>query len=201
MSDATAAPELSLVDDAATAAVLGSPLRQRLLEHFAEPSSASGAARALGVSRQLAAYHVRELERHGLLRLVREEARRGCTERILQRSAQRFAAAAPVFGRAGADTRQLRDRASAAYLAALTAEASLEVSAAHAAANALGRTLPTLGLDVDIAFASPAARKAFAEELATGIATLAAKYHAPKRAGARAHRLVVGCYPTQRETT
>ena len=77
-----------LVNDPRQAAMLAAPLRQRILEALAEPGSASTMARTLGLARQKVAYHVRQLEKHGFVELVREEQRRGCKERIVRRTAQ-----------------------------------------------------------------------------------------------------------------
>src|SRR3954447_18992695 len=62
-----------------------SPLRRAVLEALsAAPASATEVAGALGESRQRVNYHVRSLERDGLVELVEERARRGCTERVVR---------------------------------------------------------------------------------------------------------------------
>ena len=63
-----------LVNDPRQAAMLAAPLRRRFLEALAEPGSASTMARSLGLTRQKVAYHVRQLEKHGFVELVREES-------------------------------------------------------------------------------------------------------------------------------
>ncbi len=60
------------VDDPRQAAMLAAPLRQRILEALDVPGSASTMARTLGLARQKVAYHVRQLEEHGFVELVRE---------------------------------------------------------------------------------------------------------------------------------
>ena len=52
-----------------------------------EPASATEVAARLGESRQRVNYHVRALERGGLVELVEERARRGCTERVVRATA------------------------------------------------------------------------------------------------------------------
>ena len=51
----------------ADAAVLVRPLRTRILELLAEPRSAVDIARTLDVARQKVGYHLKVLEKHGLL--------------------------------------------------------------------------------------------------------------------------------------
>ena len=53
------------------------PLRRAVLEQLREAGSASEVATRLGETRQRVNYHVRELERAGLVELVEERARRG----------------------------------------------------------------------------------------------------------------------------
>jgi DNA-binding transcriptional ArsR family regulator len=190
--------ELHLVDEPQAAAALASPVRRELLARLVEPGSASTLARELGVPRQRVAYHVKALEQVGLVRLVREEQRRGCTERIVQSTARQYAPAPSIFGRAGLSLRKVRDRFSSSYLVAEAAQVAHEVSAAQAAAAAAGRTLPTLTLSADITFPSPERRTEFAEELMRCVAALASKYHDASAPRGGQHRLFVGAYPLAR---
>lgn len=187
-----------LVRDPRHAALLAAPVRQRILEALDEPASASALAQRLGLARQLVAYHTRQLEAHGFVELEREEKRRGCTERILRRTARYLVASNAVFGRAGLDPAKLKDKFSADYLLALAERMTSEVGEAQAAAEGKGARLPTLGSDVEIRFRSPQERSAFAEELVEGIARLAAKYHDDSHPDGRWYRLVLGAYPIRR---
>ena len=56
--------------------------------------------------------------------------------------------------------------------------------------------MATLTIDTTIGFASPDERAAFADELATAVTQLAAKYH---HDDGRAHRLVVAAHPLPEE--
>jgi DNA-binding transcriptional ArsR family regulator len=191
-------PEVRVVDEPDAAAVLAQPVRRQVLQQLVEPGSASSAARALGLPRQLVAYHVRELERHGFVRLVREEQRRGCIERIVQSTARQFTPSPAIFGGAGLAARRVKDRLSGAYLAAMAAQTAVEVGAAQAAAHRAGRTMPSFTLRVDVRLASPAQRHAFAQELGDAVARLVAKYHDTQAPDGREHRVFVGAYPTGR---
>ena len=57
--------------------LLGHPLRLKVLEHLAEPDSAAGLSRRLGVPRQVLNYHLRALENAGMLTFVEERPRGG----------------------------------------------------------------------------------------------------------------------------
>ena len=153
-----------LVDDPRQAAMLAAPIRQRILEALAEPGSASTMARTLGLARQKVAYHVRQLEEHGFVELVREEKRRGCTERIVRRTAQ-YLVASPNVLAPRMDPRKLKDKFSSSYLIALASRMAQEVGEAQAIAEKAGKPLPTLSTDVEIRLRSPQEREAFAQEL------------------------------------
>ncbi len=184
-----------VVKDPRHAALLAAPIRQRILEALAEPGSASTIAKTLGLARQKVAYHVRQLEDHGYVQLVREEQRRGCTERIVRRTAQYLVASNELFGRAGLDSRRLQDKFSSEYLMALASRMTKEVGEAQVAAERAGKRLPTLSTEVEIRLRSPTERQAFAEELVEAVARLVAKYHDDKHPDGRSYRLVVGAYP------
>ncbi len=76
---------LQVIDEPATAIALLDPVRGRILAGLSEPGSATSLARRLGLARQKVNYHLRQLELHGLVRLVEERPRRGLTERVLDR--------------------------------------------------------------------------------------------------------------------
>lgn len=191
-------PAIHVVHDPRAAALLAAPIRRRILEALAEPASATQLAERLGVSRQGIAYHVRQLEAHGFLELDREEARRGCTERILRRTARAFVASNEVFGTAGLDPEHVKDRFSSEYLLALAGRMTHEVGLAQAASERKGARLPTLGTDVAVRLPSPERRQAFAEELLEAITRIAAKYHDESAADGRDYRVVLGAYPIAR---
>ena len=60
------------------------PLRREILSELAEPESAAGLARRIGVPRQQVNYHIRQLEEQGLVKLVGERRVRNCIERLVQ---------------------------------------------------------------------------------------------------------------------
>jgi DNA-binding transcriptional ArsR family regulator len=182
-----------LTDSTQLAAAL-SPLRQRLLAELQQPQSASGLAPRLGLSRQALNYHLRELEREGLLELVEERPRRGCVERVLKVTSRAFVVSPAVLGGLGDDPAQARDRFSSAYLLATASQVIRDVAVLKERAQAVDERLATFTIESEIRFASPAAFRSFVEELASSVAELASKYDDPSRRSRR-FRLVVGSHP------
>jgi DNA-binding transcriptional ArsR family regulator len=186
---------VQVVDDPRHAALLAAPVRRRILAALDEPGSATTVARSLRLPRQLVAYHVRQLEAGGYLKLVRQEQRRGCVERIVQRTARYLVAAPDVLSAQGLDPRTFKDKFSSGYLIALATRMAREVADAQAAAERAGRPLATLSAEVEVRLRSPAERQAFADELLEAITRLVAKYHHADFPDGRSYRVVVGAHP------
>lgn len=189
------APALSVLRDSEAAAALLRPDRLRLLRELAEPESASGLARRLNLPRQRVNYHLRELERKGLVRLVEERRKGNCIERVVRASAQAYIVSPEALGALGADPGRVADRQSAAYLVSLAARAIRELGGLTERARKEDKRLATLALDAELRFATAADRSAFAEELTRAVAALVARYHAAGAPAGRSFRLVVGAYP------
>ncbi|MEW9533456.1 winged helix-turn-helix domain-containing protein, partial [Microbispora sp. NPDC049125] len=73
---------VAVIVDAAAAEVSLDPVRARLLAELAEPGSATTLAARVGLPRQKVNYHLRALERHGLVELVEERRKGNMTERV-----------------------------------------------------------------------------------------------------------------------
>ena len=67
---------VAVIDDPAAAEASLDPIRTRLLAELTEPRSATMLAATIGLPRQQVNYHLKTLERHGLVELV-EERRKG----------------------------------------------------------------------------------------------------------------------------
>jgi DNA-binding transcriptional ArsR family regulator len=179
------------------AAVL-SPVRRRLLQLLREPDSASGLARKLGLPRQKVNYHLRQLERAGLVHLEEELQRRGCVERRVRVTARAFVISPEFLEGLAADPDQIQDRFSSAYLVASAARVVRDVAALREGASRAKQRLATLGLDSEISFESAAAFNSFSKELAAEVARLVAKYNRSANPISRRFRLVVAAHPVRK---
>jgi DNA-binding transcriptional ArsR family regulator len=178
-----------------TAATALKGTRRALLAALAEPDSAAGLARRLGLPRQRLNYHLKALEGCGLLECVEERRKGNCTERILRASARAFVISPDALGALGPTPEAAQDRFSASYVVAVAARTITEVSALDARARTEDRRISTLTLDTEIRFASPESRAAFARELSDRIAELVAKYHDDVSPRGRRFRLVAIGHP------
>ncbi len=171
------------------------PMRARVLEALAEPGSAASVARELGVARQKVRYHLMALESEGLVELVESRKKGNCTERIVQATARSYLSSAEVLAKLASRPADAADRFSSGYLVAVAARAVRDVAVLRDRAETAKKKLPTLTLQNDIRFATPAARHAFATELANAVAELVAKYHDGESPNGRDYRLFAGVHP------
>jgi len=195
-SQEQATTDLAVLDDAGRVSALLSPLRRRLLGGLhGQPDSAAGLARRFGIARQKLNYHLRELERTGLVELAGERRRRGCTERLLRATARAYVVSPALLGPLGPEP--AIDRFSSSYLIVAAGRLIRDVASLAGRARRAEKRLATMTLETEIRFASAAARAAFADELADAMAGLAARYHSDTPA-ARGYRFVIGGYPAIR---
>jgi DNA-binding transcriptional ArsR family regulator len=187
--------DVTVIEDPAAAVAALDPVRARLLAQLAKPRSATMLAAAAGLPRQKVNYHLRALERHGLVELVEERRKGNVTERLLQATAGSYVISPAALAAAAPDPARSPDRLSARWLLALAAQLVRDVGVLITASARADRRLATFGMDGEVRFASAADRAAFAQELAQTVSALVAKYHDERAAGGRAHRLVVAIHP------
>src|SRR5215204_5905930 len=167
--------DVTVIDDHAAAEASLDPIRARLLAELAEPGSATTLAARAGLTRQKANYHLRELERHGLVELVEERRKGNCTERVLQATAASYVISPTALSAVAPDPSREPDQRSARWLLAVAGRMVREVGELITGASAAGRTVATLGIDSEVRFPSASARAAFAVELADEVNALVAE--------------------------
>lgn len=190
-----AAHSLQTLNSTEAAAAVLHPLRLRLLQALAEPDSATGLARKLGLPRQQLNYHLHELEKAGLLREVEKRVKGNCIERIVQATARYYVVAPSTLRGLGPTPETLQDQFSSAYLVAAASRAIDDLHWLRQQADSAGKTLATLTLESEVRFADPAARKAFTDEITAAFSRIAAKYHDAEAKGGRAFRVMLGAWP------
>lgn len=187
--------EVEVIEDPGAAAAALDPIRSRLLAELSEPASAAALAARLGIARQKVNYHLRTLEAHELVEVAEKRRWGGLTERLLVAKAASYLVSPSALGPVAADPGRERDRLSASYLIALAARIVREVSVMLRRSRELGKRLPTLSVDTEICFRSPAERAAFSQELTEAVTKLVSRYHDASAPGGRLHRLVIMAHP------
>ncbi len=189
------APAIEVIDAPERAASMLDPLRLRILEQLRETGTAADVARALGLPRQRVHYHVRELERAGLIELIEERRRGNFVERRVRAKARAWLISPGALGDLGAGPADVQDRFSSSYLLALAARTIRDVAGLREGADAAGKQLATFAIETEVRFPTPAAQHAFAEDLANAVADVVARHHDAHSPGGRTFRLHVTAYP------
>jgi len=193
--------DIEVIEDPAAAEASLDPIRTRILQELAEPGSATQLAAKVGLPRQKVNYHLKALERHGLVELVEERRKGNVTERVLQATAASYLISPVALASVAPDPHRFTDRFSAFWLLALAGRLVQEVGKLIAGAAAARQKLATFAIDGEITFRTAADRAAFAEELGVAVTRLVDKYHDSDGGGAggRKHRLVVALHPALKE--
>jgi len=188
--------DVEVINDPDAARSSLDPVRARLLAALVEPGSATTLAVQVGLTRQKANYHLRALERHGLVELVEERRKGNMTERLMVATASSYVISPTALAAVAPDPDRAPDQLSARWMLALAARLLREVGDLVTGATAAGQHLATLAIDTELEFATAADRAAFAQELTEAVNHLASKYHNEKSEGGRRHRLIVALHPS-----
>ena len=188
--------QVAVIESPSAAEVSLDPVRSRLLAELAEPGSATSLARRIGLPRQKVNYHLRALERHGLVELIEERRKGNVTERLMRATASSYVISPSALAALEPDPGRSPDQLSAFWMLALAARLVRDVGRLLAGATKARKRVATFAIDGQIRFASAADRAAFAEELSHSLAELVAKYHDATAERGRDHRVIVAIHPT-----
>ncbi|GAA4134669.1 helix-turn-helix domain-containing protein [Actinomadura keratinilytica] len=187
--------DVAVIEDPAVAAVSLDPVRARLLAELTEPASAAVLAGRVGLARQKVNYHLRELERHGLVELVEERRKGNVTERVMRATAASYVISPAALTAVAPDPSRAPDRLSARWLLALAAQLVRDVGALITGAARADKRVATFAIEGEVRFASAADRARFAQELTQAVTSLIGRYHDEGATGGRTHRIVVAVHP------
>jgi DNA-binding transcriptional ArsR family regulator len=115
--------------------------------------------RCLCLPRQQVGYHLRELEKAGLVELVEERRKGNCIERIVRAAGRCYVVSPEALGKLGITREQRGDRFDVGFLVCLAARAIRDLTVLCGRADKAGkRVSPTTALDVEVRFGSVGAR-------------------------------------------
>lgn len=184
------------IDDLDTAAALLKPARLSVLRGMADPTTCTELAQTLGSTPQKVHYHVKALERAGVVEKIAERKVRGIHEGIYRATATSYWLSPRLVGQVGA--RRTRDQASLGYLISLAEEVQEDVGRL-AASNDEAEHIPSLGLAAHINLGDGAAREEFMHAVTEMFQTLAERFSNTTDAPGSTFRLALACYPERKE--
>ncbi len=187
---------LQILREPNAAAVLLDPKRQAILARLQhEANSATGLSKVLAMPRQKINYHLRELEKAGLVEAVESKRKGNVEERIVRAKATQYLISPEALGQLGKSPEARRDQFSVSYLVAAAGRIIRDLGILGYRAAQAGKRLSTLTMEIEIRFRNAKERAEFATGLANYLASQVAKYHDESAVGGREFRLVVGAYP------
>ena len=184
-----------VIDEGGPATSALHPLRCEILSELAEPESAAGLARRIGMPRQQVNYHIRQLEEQGLVKLVGERRVRNCIERLVQAVGRSYMISPAALSELGADPERIEDKGSTGYLLAVASQMIQDLAGLQHQTGRPDDEARVLALRADIRFESREAQTAFAAALTEEVARLVTKYHVPRAPKKRLLRVHASAYP------
>jgi DNA-binding transcriptional ArsR family regulator len=190
-------PSAMTLDDPAAIAAATHPVRAAVLDALRAPATAAVVARAIGQSRQNVAYHVRELEKVGLVRAVGERPNGNFIERTYQAVADTFVISPTcIWGEPHRRAAALADQLSLGELVEAGARLQRDSAVLLDRAAFDGDEIPSASVSTAMRFASEEDRAAFLREYLTLLTELVER-HASKEG--RPYRLLLAAYPDPEE--
>jgi len=186
---------IATLNSAAAAAAVLDETRVAILATLRQPGSAASVAAKLAAPRQRIGYHVRALERAGLVVPVTERTHGGLVERLVQASAAGYVVAPQALGPLAPDAATIADRFSTGYQLAVASRIIHDLTELRARAERARKTVPTLTLDTRVRVASAEAQQAFATDLANAVARVIEKHHDDRTPGGRTFACAVTVHP------
>jgi DNA-binding transcriptional ArsR family regulator len=186
------AQPVHVVEDIEALQVLGHPLRVRILELLREPGSAATIAREVGETRQKVNYHLKELERVGLVEPVGERRAGNFIETLYEAVGRSFLVSPSV---AWSDPRRvdaLRQQHSLENLVMVGGQLQRDAISLLDRAAFDGEQIASAAVEVDVHFADEKDRAAFLEEYLKAVRALCDRYGG--REGLP-YRLVLAAHP------
>jgi DNA-binding transcriptional ArsR family regulator len=190
--------EVRVLDDLEAVQALGHPLRVQILEAVREPASAAAVARKLAEPRQKVNYHLKDLERVGLVRPTGER-RVGNLVETLYRAVARSYVISPKI--AWADPRRLQalnDQHSLETLVALGDRLQRDAAALLDRAAFDSEQIASASVAADVRFDSEDERAAFLDEYLRSVTELFGRYGSKTKNGTP-YRVVLAAYPGEKE--
>ena len=186
-------PTSMTLDDPVAIAAATHPVRAAILDAMREPATAAAVARRIGQTRQNVAYHVRELEKAGLLRHVGQRQNGNFLEQTYVAAADTLVISpTSTWGDPGPRTEALADQLSLAELFAAGERLQRDCALLLDRAAFDGDEVPSASVATDIRFGSGEARSAFLRDYVEALTTLARK-HGSRRG--TPYRLLLAAYP------
>jgi DNA-binding transcriptional ArsR family regulator len=161
------------------AMALLNPLRGEIVAHLMEPASASEVARQLNETPQRINYHLKSLEKVGIVRRVGSRQVRNLVEVLFQAVAKSFVLAESLSMKPET-VRKLKDQGALSHLIT-TSERMKKDALLLMEQSDENEVIASAALQLQVSLADPEQRHAFVEEYVSLVHKLVAKYHSDSK--------------------
>ncbi|QRG68084.1 winged helix-turn-helix domain-containing protein [Brevibacillus choshinensis] len=186
--------ETYVVEAPEQAMALLNPLRAEILSRLAEPASAAEVARGINEIPQRVNYHLKALEKVGLVRKVGSRQVRNLVE-VLYLAIARTYVLSEALNFANETIQQMKDQGALSHLIH-TAERIKRDALALMERSDREEEIPSATLDTSIRLASAEQRSAFVEEYVQLVNQLVKKYQS-KAEGQETYQVILAVYPKE----
>lgn len=193
-------PETSVasVESGDALQALSHPLRIRVLEALREPAAAAEVARRIGQPRQKVNYHLKELERAGLVTKVGERRTGNFIEGLYRSVASAFVVSPRVAWGDPRRAQALADQISLESLVLLGERLQQDAAGLLDRAAFDGEQIASASVESQVRFTSEEDRAAFMKEYLKAVGPLLKRYAAEKAEG-EPYRVILAAYPDPSE--
>jgi DNA-binding transcriptional ArsR family regulator len=172
--------------------LLAHPLRVQILDALHEPDSAAGLARRIGATRQKVNYHLRELERAGLVEHAGERRAGNLMETLYRGVARSFLVPPRLTWTDPGRMQALQEQHSLERLVLAGERVQREAAVLLDRAAFDGDDIASLAVEAEVRLGNEAERAAFLEAYLEAIRPLLTKYG---RKRGVAYRVTIAAYP------
>jgi DNA-binding transcriptional ArsR family regulator len=189
--------ETYLVESPDQATALLNPLRAEILSKMKEPASSAEIARLIKESSQKVNYHVKALEKVGLVKRVGTRNVRNLVEVLYQSIAKTFVLSESL-GWEPETIQKIKDQGSLKHL--ITTSERIKRDAFYLMERSdQDETIPSATLDMTVQLENEESRKAFVQEYVSMVKGLVERYQSPQAPEKDTYNVIVAIYPQARE--
>ncbi|MCM3719279.1 helix-turn-helix domain-containing protein [Fictibacillus phosphorivorans] len=185
-------PETFVVTEPEQAAALLHPVRSEIISLLKEPRSATELSKVMNDSAQKVNYHLKTLEKVGLVMRAGTRNVRNLVE-VLYRSAGKTFLLSDSLGLSQETVRKLKDQTALAHVLSLTEKIKRDtVSLMEEAEN---EEIPSAVLEMELSLKGVEERQAFLQDYANMLSELIKKHHDPEQGKSRTYHVSMAMYP------
>lgn len=177
------------------ATVLLNPLRGEIIAQLLEPGSAAEVARTLGETAQRINYHLKALEKAGLVQRVGTRQVRNLVE-VLYRSIAKTFVLAESLSMKPETLQKLKDQSSLAHLVT-TSERIRRDAMLLMEQSDIGEEIPSVTMQLQVHLCTEQERQSFIEEYTAMVGRLVERYSSSK--DQEAYHVLLAVYPKPKE--